>query len=32
VRFVDFIDNFLAPTETCHTVDNFGMALTAPLP
>jgi 2-methylcitrate dehydratase len=28
VRFVDFMDNFLAPTETCHTADNFGVALT----
>jgi 2-methylcitrate dehydratase len=28
VRYVDFMDNFLAPTETCHTVDNFGVALT----
>jgi hypothetical protein len=26
---VDFMDNFLAPTETCHTADNFGVALTA---
>ena len=24
VRYVDFMDNFLAPTETCHTADNFG--------
>ena len=23
------MDNFLAPTETCHTADNFGVALTA---
>src|ERR1700759_1336720 len=23
------MDNFLAPTETCHTADNFGGALTA---
>src|SRR5580692_5686772 len=23
VRYVDFMDNFLAPTETCHTADNF---------
>jgi 2-methylcitrate dehydratase len=29
VRYVDFMDNFLAPTETCHTADNFGVALTA---
>src|ERR1700678_3145252 len=29
VRYVDFMDNFLAPTETCHTSDNFGVALTA---
>ncbi|MFZ2076327.1 MAG: MmgE/PrpD family protein, partial [Xanthobacteraceae bacterium] len=28
VRYVDFMDNFLAPTETCHTADNFGVALT----
>src|ERR1700676_4102239 len=28
VRYVDFMDNFLAPTETCHTADNFGGALT----
>jgi 2-methylcitrate dehydratase len=28
VRYVDFMDNFLAPTETCHTADNFGTALT----
>jgi 2-methylcitrate dehydratase len=28
VRYVDFMDNFLAPTETCHTADNFGAALT----
>jgi 2-methylcitrate dehydratase len=27
VRYVDFMDNFLAPTETCHTADNFGVAL-----
>jgi len=26
VRYVDFMDNFLAPTETCHTADNFGVA------
>lgn len=29
VRYVDFMDNFLAPTETCHTADNFGAVLTA---
>src|ERR1700691_53904 len=29
VRYVDFMDTFLAPTETCHTADNFGVALTA---
>src|ERR1700722_8259622 len=28
VRYVDFMDNFLAPTETCHTADNLGVALT----
>jgi 2-methylcitrate dehydratase len=28
VRYFDFMDNFLAPTETCHTADNFGVALT----
>src|ERR1700730_18673444 len=28
VRYVDFIGNFLDPTETCHTADNFGVALT----
>jgi 2-methylcitrate dehydratase len=28
VRYLDFMDNFLAPTETCHTADNFGIALT----
>jgi 2-methylcitrate dehydratase len=28
VRYADFMDNFLAPTETCHTADNFGVALT----
>src|SRR6201997_5311545 len=27
VRYVDFMDNFLAPTEPCHTADNFGVAL-----
>src|ERR1700721_1147723 len=30
VRYLDFMDNFLAPTETCHTADNFGVALTIP--
>src|ERR1700741_1135532 len=29
VRYVDFMDNYLAPTETCHTAGNFGVALTA---
>lgn len=29
VRYVDVMDNFLAPTETCHTADNFGGVLTA---
>jgi 2-methylcitrate dehydratase len=29
VRYVDFMDNFLAPTETCHTADNFGPVLIA---
>ncbi|MDR1187885.1 MAG: MmgE/PrpD family protein [Bifidobacteriaceae bacterium] len=29
VRYVDAMDNFLAPTETCHTADNFGSILTA---
>jgi 2-methylcitrate dehydratase len=29
VRYVDFMDNFLAAAETCHTADNFGVALTA---
>ena len=29
VRYVDFMDNFPAPTETCHTADNFGSVLTA---
>jgi len=29
VRYVDFMDNYLAATETCHTADNFGVALTA---
>jgi len=28
VRYVDFMDNLLAQTETCHTADNFGAALT----
>jgi 2-methylcitrate dehydratase len=28
VRYVDFMDNFLGQTETCHTADNFGVALT----
>jgi len=28
VRYVDFMDNFLAQTETCHTADNFGVTLT----
>jgi 2-methylcitrate dehydratase len=28
VRYLDFMDNFLAATETCHTADNFGVALT----
>jgi 2-methylcitrate dehydratase len=28
VRYVDIMDNFLAQTETCHTADNFGVALT----
>ena len=28
VRYVDIMDNFLAHTETCHTADNFGVALT----
>jgi 2-methylcitrate dehydratase len=28
VRYVDFMDNYQAPTETCHTADNFGVALT----
>src|SRR3984885_4046573 len=27
-RYVDFMDNFLAPTETCHTADHVGVALT----
>src|SRR6202140_897611 len=29
VRYVDFMDNFLAPTEPCHKADNFGVALTS---
>ncbi len=29
VRYVDFMDNFLAAGETCHTADNFGSVLTA---
>jgi 2-methylcitrate dehydratase len=28
VRYLDFMDNFLAQSETCHTADNFGVALT----
>src|ERR1700685_1642555 len=28
VRYVDFMDNFLAQSETCDTADNFGVALT----
>jgi 2-methylcitrate dehydratase len=28
VRYIDCMDNFLARTETCHTADNFGVALT----
>ena len=28
VHYVDFMANFLAPTETCHTADYFGVALT----
>lgn len=28
VRYLDFMDNFLAPKETCHTADNFGAVLT----
>src|ERR1700678_377150 len=27
VRYVDFMDNFLAQSETFHTADNFGVAL-----
>lgn len=29
VRYVDAMDNILAPTETAHTADNFGGILTA---
>jgi 2-methylcitrate dehydratase len=29
VRYVDFMDNFLAARETCHTADNFGAVLAA---
>ena len=29
VRYVDFMDNYLAAKETCHTADNFGAVLTA---
>lgn len=29
VRYVDAMDNILAPTETAHTADNFGGVLTA---
>src|ERR1700733_7265901 len=28
VRYLDFMDNILAQTETAHTADNFGVALT----
>src|ERR1700760_399067 len=28
VRYVDFMDSFLAQPEPCHTADNFGVALT----
>lgn len=28
VRYVDFMDNFLAAKETCHTGDNFGAVFT----
>lgn len=31
VRYVDAMDNILAPTETAHTADNFGGVLTAAL-
>ncbi len=31
VRYVDFMDNFLAARETCHTADNFGAVFTAAL-
>ena len=29
VRYVDVMDNIMAPTETAHTADNFGGVLTA---
>ncbi|MDM8214026.1 MmgE/PrpD family protein [Enterococcus hirae] len=29
VRYVDIMDNIMAPTETAHTADNFGGVLTA---
>ena len=29
VRYVDFMDNYLGVTETCHTADNFGSVLAA---
>lgn len=29
VRYVDAMDNIMAPTETAHTADNFGGVLTA---
>ena len=29
VRYVDFMDNYLGVTETCHTADNFGAVLAA---
>lgn len=29
VRYGDFMDNFLAPTETCHPADNFDVTLIA---
>src|SRR3954469_6739497 len=28
-RYLDFMDNFLAPGETCHPSDNIGSLLTA---
>src|SRR6202167_5269110 len=28
VRYVGFMENFIAHIETCHTADNFGVALT----